>query len=310
MARPAASGRAMPSPELMDRLSTMRFVPPGARATTGVGERASRTSGPGMEFADFRTYRAGDDLRHVDPRSIARGDPFTRKYVQRRQFVVTIVLDLTASMMVQPDTKAALATGVARALGFVALSGQDKVRLVVLEGENGIRRSPLWQGRTRAPDMFAFAEPQIEAPRDREDASKRDASASLAAALTELIPSSDAGSLIFIVSDFWEADVAVALASLASTPATVTALHVLSASERDPSSLGQGIIRLVDAETGRERDMTIDETTLTGYRAALGRHTDTLVESLSGWNVFLPVDAEAQLSDVCLERLPVAGVIA
>lgn len=309
MTQHAAYGRAMPSPELMDRLSTMRLVPPGARATIGVGERASRASGPGMEFADFRTYRAGDDLRHVDPRSIARGDPFTRKYVQRRQFVVTIVLDLTPSMMVQHETKAALATGLARALGFVALAGQDKVRLIVLEGE-GVRRSPVWQGRTRAQDMFAFAEPQTRPPLDREETTKRPAPPSLAAAIAELIPASDAGSLFFIVSDFWAMEVAAALSALASTPGTVTALHVLSASERDPSSLGRGVIRLIDAETGGERDMTLDENTLIAYRASLGRHTDALVEALSGWSVFLPIDAEDQLGDLCLERLPVAGVIA
>ncbi len=158
--------------------------------------------------------------------------------------------------------------------------------------------------------MFAFAAAQAPPPRDREGAGERPAPASLAAAIADLVPGSDAGSLVFVLSDFWDPGAAVPLAALASTPGMVAALHILSAAERDPASLGRGVIRLVDAETGQERDMTLDEDMLTRYRAALGRHTDALAGALTGWNLLLPVAAEERLTDVCLERLPVTGMIA
>lgn|GEM_PF-3169721 len=302
--------RAKPSAELMDRLSAMRLAPPGARAVTGIGERASRSSGAGMEFSEFRPYRTGDDLRHVDPRSIARGQPFTRRYVQRRQFVVTVLLDLTASMRLENSDKANLAIGLARAIGFVALAGQDRLRLIVLEGEGQVRRSPTWQGRTRTAEMFAFTQPMSAPPRDRERTTGRPSAELLTPMLAELAADSDAGSLYFIASDFWEQGAAHAMAALTAMPGTVTAFHILSGPERDPSALGQGIMRLVDAETGMERDMTLDQATLANYRTALGRHIDELAAALPGFNLLVEVNAEDDLRALCLEKLPAAGVFA
>ncbi|SDG89274.1 DUF58 domain-containing protein [Pelagibacterium luteolum] len=301
-----ASKRSMPSPDLIDRLSAMRLAAPAARARRGIGERASRMSGPGMEFADFRTYRAGDDLRHVDPRSIAHGTPVTRKYVQRQQILVTIVLDLTPSMMV--EDKAALAKGIARALGFVTLAAQDRLRIFVLDENPGLKRSPTWHGRARVHEMIEFAEPRTQGPGGPSERTRPDP-ASLSAPISDLIGDSDAGSIVFILSDFWGTGLSEPLAALTATGAMVIAMHILAASERDPSSMGNGIIRLVDAETGRERDMALDDITLTAYHAAMSRHTDGLREALIGGNVYLPVAAEETLSDVCLKRLTAAGII-
>ncbi|WP_290686639.1 MULTISPECIES: DUF58 domain-containing protein [unclassified Haematobacter] len=304
----------MPTPALMDRLSTMRLMPPGARAGAGIGDQASRARGAGLEFADFRGYRPGDDLRHIDPRSLARGEPFTREYMQRRQLSVTVVLDLTLSMTVDDGAKAALASGVARALGFLALAGQDRLRLVVLEADGSVRRSPVWQGRNRAPEMFDFAERRVP-PQDR---AMDPVPAPLATALSNIGRDNggrdnggDAGAVVFVLSDFWEPDAVAALDALAQAPAMVAALQILSAQERDPASLGYGVLRLVDAETGRERDVTVDEDMLNRYRSALGRHQDALAAALSdGRHLFLPLAAEDQLTDICLKRLPATGIVA
>lgn len=294
---------ALPPPALMDRLSAMRLMPPGARAGTGIGERPSRTRGAGLEFADFRGYRPGDDLRHVDPRSLARGAPFTREYMQRRQLGVTVLLDLTLSMTVGDGAKAALAGGLARALGFLALAGQDRLRLVVLEGDGSTRSSPVWQGRSRAPEMFDFAAPRA--------AAARPAQAPLATALTDIARGSDAGTVVVVLSDFWEPDALPALATLARAPGMVVAFQVLSAPERDPALLGRGVLRLADAETGQERVVALDEDMLARYRAALGRHRDALADAMSGGqHLFLPVAAEDRLTEICLERLPATGIVA
>lgn len=291
-------------PALIDRLSAMRFTPESVRAVAGIGERASRARGSGMEFADFRPYRAGDDLRHVDPRSLMRGQPLTREYMQRRQLSVTVVLDRTPSMSAGERHKADLATGLAQALGFIALAGQDRLRLVALEQDGTTLRSPVWQGRNRAPEMFAFSA-----------ASGAKAAASsgpdaLAEAIASLMPSADAGSVIVLLSDFWGQDVIEALAGLAGSPATIVAIHVLAAEERNPALLGRGIMRLADAETGAERDISLDEEMLSRYRVALGTHQDSLAEALSGGrHVFMTLGAEEQLSAICLEKMPATGVI-
>lgn len=309
MSLEANQAQAALTPALMDQLSAMHIVAGSSRPTRGVGERQSKTSGAGMEFAEYRAYRAGDDLRHVDPRSLALGAPLTRSYVQRRQLLVTIILDLTPSMVSVP-AKARLASALASALGFVALVGQDRVQILVLEGDNVVRRSPAWQGRSRAPELFAFAQTDLRPVPDREVGEPKPALSSLAQSIESLRATADAGTVCIVLSDFWEPGAAQSLGSLAATPASVAALQILSAVERDPGAYGEGVHRFVDAETGHERDITIDETMLSQYRQALDTLQLSLRTAVNPRNIFLTLHAEDSLSTLCFETLPQAGVIA
>jgi uncharacterized protein (DUF58 family) len=297
------------SPALMDRLSAMHISALTSQATRGVGERQSAMSGNGMEFAEYRAYRAGDDLRHVDPRSLALGAPLTRTYVQRRQLLVTIILDLTPSMISVPE-KSGLASALASALGFVALVGQDRVQLLVLDADNAVRRSPVWQGRSRAAELFAFAQTNLTPVSDREVAEPKPALSSLAESVESIRANADAGTIVVVLSDFWETRAAQSLRQLASSRAAVVAIQILSAAERDPSVYGEGVHRLVDAETGHERDITIDATMLSKYRQALETLQQSLESAVSARNIFISVPAEESLSTLCFETLPQAGVIA
>jgi uncharacterized protein (DUF58 family) len=297
------------SPALMDRLSAMHISALTSQATRGVGERQSAMSGNGMEFAEYRAYRAGDDLRHVDPRSLALGAPLTRTYVQRRQLFVTIILDLTPSMISVPE-KSGLASALASALGFVALVGQDRVQLLVLDADNAVRRSPVWQGRSRAAELFAFAQTNLTPVSDREVAEPKPALSSLAESVESIRANADAGTIVVVLSDFWETRAAQSLRQLASSRAAVVAIQILSAAERDPSVYGEGVHRLVDAETGHERDITIDATMLSKYRQALETLQQSLESAVSARNIFISVPAEESLSTLCFETLPQAGVIA
>jgi uncharacterized protein (DUF58 family) len=297
------------SPALMDRLSAMHISALTSQATRGVGERQSAMSGNGMEFAEYRAYRAGDDLRHVDPRSLALGAPLTRTYVQRRQLFVTIILDLTPSMISVPE-KSGVASALASALGFVALVGQDRVQLLVLDADNAVRRSPVWQGRSRAAELFAFAQTNLTPVSDREVAEPKPALSSLAESVESIRANADAGTIVVVLSDFWETRAAQSLRQLASSRAAVVAIQILSAAERDPSVYGEGVHRLVDAETGQERDITIDATMLSKYRQALETQQQSLESAVSARNIFISVPAEESLSTLCFETLPQAGVIA
>jgi uncharacterized protein (DUF58 family) len=275
------------SPALMDRLSAMHISALTSQATRGVGERQSAMSGNGMEFAEYRAYRAGDDLRHVDPRSLALGAPLTRTYVQRRQLLVTIILDLTPSMISVPE-KSGLASALASA----------------------VRRSPVWQGRNRAAELFAFAQSDLTPVSDREVAEPKPALSSLAESVESIRANADAGTIVVVLSDFWETRAAQSLRQLASSRAAVVAIQILSAAERDPSVYGEGVHRLVDAETGHERDITIDATMLSKYRQALETLQQSLESAVSARNIFISVPAEESLSTLCFETLPQAGVIA
>ncbi|MFM7807404.1 MAG: DUF58 domain-containing protein, partial [Planctomycetota bacterium] len=73
---------------------------------TRQGERRSRRRGQGMEFADFRPYAAGDDLRFVDWNIFGRLDRlFLKMFLEEEDLSLIIALDTSASMRTgDPDT--------------------------------------------------------------------------------------------------------------------------------------------------------------------------------------------------------------
>ena len=65
---PAASGArtSLLDPEFIRRLEQLRLVTRKITAGRIKGERRSRRKGTSVEFADYRSYVAGDDLRFID----------------------------------------------------------------------------------------------------------------------------------------------------------------------------------------------------------------------------------------------------
>lgn len=77
-----------------------RVVVEGMRA----GAHRSPFLGAGGEFQQYRPYRAGDDLRHLDWKLYARSDRlFTRQFRETTDFAVQIVIDPSASMAYPPE---------------------------------------------------------------------------------------------------------------------------------------------------------------------------------------------------------------
>ena len=60
---------------------------------------ARSSTGPGIDFADLRTYTPEDDVRHIDWNVTARLDePYVRQYTEDRELTAWLVLDRSASM--------------------------------------------------------------------------------------------------------------------------------------------------------------------------------------------------------------------
>ncbi|MFM8573653.1 MAG: DUF58 domain-containing protein, partial [Pirellula sp.] len=62
------------SPEMMAKLERMELVSRKIFRGRMKGERRSKRKGQSVEFADFRNYVAGDDLRFIDWNLFARLD--------------------------------------------------------------------------------------------------------------------------------------------------------------------------------------------------------------------------------------------
>jgi uncharacterized protein (DUF58 family) len=99
------------------------------------GRHASRQLGGAGEFVDYREYSAGEDLRRLDWKVLARtGRSYVRLYQDETNLVCTLALDASGSMAfggLSGQTKLAYTQYLATALAHVISRGQDQVGLAI-----------------------------------------------------------------------------------------------------------------------------------------------------------------------------------
>ena len=100
------------------------------------GNRRSSTYGSSAEFADFREYTAGDDLRRIDWNIYGRFEKlFIKLYIDERQLHNRVYIDTSFSMDFGEPQKSYAALRVAAALGFISVQAMDKVSFYALSGD-------------------------------------------------------------------------------------------------------------------------------------------------------------------------------
>src|SRR5437868_4495447 len=92
------------------------------------GERRSAKRGASVEFADYRNYTLGDDLRYVDWNTYARLEKlFLKLFLEEEDLHVYLLVDGSASMAFGDPAKFDYARRIAAALGYVGLANYDRV---------------------------------------------------------------------------------------------------------------------------------------------------------------------------------------
>src|SRR4026209_2237840 len=126
---------AILTPELLRRLEQFQLLAQRRAKSSARGERRSRARGQSVEFADYRNYVAGDDLRYLDWNLFGRLEKlFLKLYEEERELPVRIFLDGSESMNFGAPRKFDFARQVAAAIGYVALCGFDRVSIVPFPG--------------------------------------------------------------------------------------------------------------------------------------------------------------------------------
>src|SRR5215831_18119568 len=116
------------SPEFLHRLEQLEIVSKKIFAGRMKGERLSKRKGQSVEFADYRNYVVGDDLRFLDWNLFARLDRlFIRLFLEEEDLHFYILIDNSLSMDFGTPTKLHYAKQLAAALGFVGLVNLDRV---------------------------------------------------------------------------------------------------------------------------------------------------------------------------------------
>ncbi len=142
------------------RLERLALIARRASAGQTQGERRSAKRGQSVEFADFRPYVAGDDFRRIDWNAYARLERFFIKlFVEEEDLTLHLLVDTSRSMNWGEPNKLWYASRVAGALGYIALTGLDRVTITAVGDTQGLPGGgyfPPHRGKQQALALFDF----------------------------------------------------------------------------------------------------------------------------------------------------------
>src|SRR5271167_1116829 len=125
---PETQAQPLLDPQFLARLEQLELVSRKIFLGRMKGERRSKRKGQSVEFADYRNYVVGDDLRHLDWNLFARLERlFIRLFMEEEDLHFYVLLDNSLSMDFGKPTKLHFAKQVAAALGFIGLVNMDRV---------------------------------------------------------------------------------------------------------------------------------------------------------------------------------------
>lgn len=285
-------------PEFLARLDQLRLLL--RRRTTGrqAGERRSTRRGESAEFADFRTYAHGDDFRKIDWHAYARLERlFLKLFVEEQEAHLSLVLDVSRSMDWGQPNKLALGAQVAGALGYLALTGFDRVTLACVSDRVEAFYGPL-QGRHAVHRLWEIlAQVRGEGPSQLETACR------------SLPPRALRPGLAVVISDLLAPPEQLkALLYLRAAGQDVTLVQILAPEEMAPTLVGD--LRLIDLETATVEEVSEAEALRQAYGERLARHTEALSRFCLERSIsFVQVCSDLAVEDVLLKSLRTTGLV-
>jgi uncharacterized protein (DUF58 family) len=283
------------------KLNTLSLVASQVRAGVIKGERRSTKRGASVEFADYRNYTPGDDLRRLDWNVYGRLDrPFIKLLEEEEDLAVHVLVDASRSMDWGdgPEHKLGYALRLGAALGAVALGAGDRLTAAVLYAEGRLPQFGPSRGSQQLLRLAAFLENTAPAGVTDLNASLRDY------ALASRRPG-----LLFLISDlFAPTGFQEGLARLQSRGYEVTVLQTLSPDELDPPLAGD--LRLVDIETGHAQEVSLDS----GLRDLYRRRIQTWQAEIQAYCLkrgirYMRLNTTTPWDKVLLTEMRKAGVV-
>src|SRR5215468_3623556 len=153
MTQTAEKSSLLLDPQFMARLDQLDLVSRKLLAGKMKGERRSKRKGESAEFADYRSYVIGDDLRFIDWNIYARLDRlFLKLFLEEEDLSLYVLLDVSKSCDYGNPNKALYIKQVAAALGYIGLVNYNRVTLAAMA--NGIvAETGAMRGRRRVAQM-------------------------------------------------------------------------------------------------------------------------------------------------------------
>ncbi len=289
--------------DIRRRLEPLMLVARALRVGAVKGDRRSVKRGTSIEFADYRNYVAGDDLRQLDWNIYARLErPYIKLLEDEEDLAAHILLDASASMDYpqndEPDQhKLLYAQRIAAGLAYLSLTSGDRLSIAVL-GAGGARQFGPARGRAQSLRMLQFL-------REISAAGLVD----LDAALSDYAQRARPG-LTLLISDMYSLDgrYREGLNALLARGHEVAIVHVLAREELQPAVTGD--LSLVDVETSLQQEVTLDSSMLAVYQRRLQDWRDSLRVDCRRRGVhYFPLITDAPWERLILRDMRRAGLV-
>jgi uncharacterized protein (DUF58 family) len=309
---------ALLTPELLRRLEQFQLLAARRAKSSSKGERRSRARGQSVEFADYRNYVHGDDFRYLDWNLYGRLERlFLKLYEEERELPVRIFLDASESMTFGEPRKFDFARQVAAAVGYVALSGFDRVSVIPfpnLESTSGGGRNNLQPGTF---NQELAARGALRSVRGKKSTMEffQNLSALTAGGAATLNETLRRGALearqagvAVVLSDFLDpAGYEPGLTALVGRGFQVDIVQILAPEELSPTTFGD--LRLVDSETGGMQEVTFGRYRMKTYQQTVQNFLQRLREFCQKRGIsFFTVSSNTDLQELLLKQLRQAEV--
>jgi uncharacterized protein (DUF58 family) len=257
--------------DFLRRLERLAIAARKSVAGQTQGERRSPRRGQSVEFADFRPYSAGDDIRRIDWNAYARLEKFFIKlFVEEEDLTVHFLIDASRSMHWGDPHKLDYAIHAAGALGFVALCGLDRITALAPGAGRGAHFPPQ-RGKRQAMAFFDYLTALVAAPDRAVDAFDP------AKALRAYAAGTGRPGPLLVLSDLMDDGWQAGLRDLSGRGFEISLVHILAPDEAEPQL--EGDLKLLDSEGGAAVEITADYDLLARYR-------QNLAEWQGGWKEF------------------------
>lgn len=253
----ASDRQPLLSPQLIAQLERMELVSRKIFRGRMKGERRSQRKGQSVEFADFRNYVPGDDLRFVDWNLYARLEKlFLKIFLEEEDLHFFSLIDASPSMEFGDPTKLYYAKQLAAALGYIGLCRSDRVKIDTLGAEQS-EAAPVLRGRHSLWRMLDYLDTMQAGP-----------AVSMSEGIRRFCIRNSGKGILVLLTDLMDKEgYESALRMLVAQQMDVYVVHILSREELEPDLKGD--LKLVDCEDADSAEITVSRPLLQKYERTL-----------------------------------------
>ncbi|MCA9245092.1 MAG: DUF58 domain-containing protein [Phycisphaerales bacterium] len=262
--RPAGGKDELLTPDFMSKLDQLELLSRKIFAGRMKGERRSKRRGESVEFADYRNYVVGDDLRFLDWNIYARLNSLLVKlFMEEEDLNVTVLFDTSKSMDWGTPNKGLYVRQVTAALAYIGLINYDRVSLygysdTISREMVGVR------GRRLVPQVLSFLK-----------ATPMEGASHFASVARRFALRHRGKGVVIVISDFMDkGGYAEGFRFLLARNLDLYAIQTLSPDEIDPPLVGD--LKLIDVEDDDVAEVTVTQALLTRYKANLTAYCQEL----------------------------------